>query len=369
MSSFPLLRDTPSFLSLDEVARYLGVDPPGGEAGALRVERVTPLEGAVEGALALVADPRYLKAMAASRASAFLVASRLADDVAGSPEPGVRDRPRLVVADPHRALRRILLLLHPPLEEGRRPGDAEVHPTAVVEEGAELASGVRVGPFAVVEAGARVGEGSQVGAHVVVGAGAQIGAGCRLLPQCVVYPGTLLGDRVTLHAGARVGVDGFGYVFEEGEHRHIPHVGRCVLEDDVEIGANTCIDRGSIGETRISRGTKIDNLVHVGHNSRVGTRSLITAQVGLSGSASLGAGVVVGGQAGIAGHLQVGDGARIAAQAGVIGEVPPGETVMGFPARPQREFLKATAALYRLPELVRRVRGLEGRGRGGEGDV
>lgn len=355
MRSFPLLRLPAEPLSLRDLARLLEVEPPKGPEGELRISRVATLAGAGPDALAPLAEARYLDAAADSEAGALLVAASLAGEVGESDDPRLRERPRLVVPDPPRAVRRVLLALHPELPTG----DPVVHPTAVVDPEARVAEGVRVGPYAVVEAGAEVGEGSEIGAHVVVGGRARIGPGCRLLPHAVIYPDTVLGAGVTLHAGARVGVDGFGYVFEGGGHARIPHVGGCVIEDEVEIGANACIDRGSIGETRIGRGTKIDNLVHVGHNTRVGPLGLLAAQAGISGSVRIGTGVAIGGQAGVAGHLEVGDGARLAAQAGIIGDVAPGETVLGFPARPQRTFLKATAALYRLPEVTRRLREVE----------
>ncbi len=355
MRSFPLLRLPADPVSLSDLARLLGVGLPEGPGAEVKLRRVATLEGAGPDALAPLGEARYLARAAASGAGAFLLAASLAKEVEASEDPRLRDRPRLVVSDPPRAVRRILLALHPELPAG----DPVVHPTAVVDPEARVGEGARVGPYAVVEVGAEVGEGSEIGAHVVVGARARIGPRCRLLPHAVVYPDTVLGAGVILHAGARVGVDGFGYVFEEGAHARIPHVGGCVLEDEVEVGANTCIDRGSIGETRIGRGTKIDNLVHVGHNTRVGPLGLLAAQAGISGSVVMGTGVAMGGQAGVAGHLEVGDGARLAAQAGIIGDVPPGETVLGFPARPQRTFLKATAALYRLPEVTRRLRQVE----------
>jgi UDP-3-O-[3-hydroxymyristoyl] glucosamine N-acyltransferase len=162
-----------------------------------------------------------------------------------------------------------------------------------------------------------------------------------------------LGDRVRVHAGARLGSDGFGYVFRGGRHEKIPHVGRCVVESDVEIGANTTIDRGSIDDTVIGAGTKIDNLVHIAHNVRIGRLCLIMAQVGVAGSVRVEDGVIIAGQAGIAGHHTIGAGARLAAQAGAFGDVPAGETWSGYPARPHREALRAQAALFKLPSLLR----------------
>jgi UDP-3-O-[3-hydroxymyristoyl] glucosamine N-acyltransferase len=357
MSSFPIRTPAPGGLELAVIARHLGigVEPEGGD---LQVDGVAPLHLAGPRELGLLADRRYLEAVAESRAGGLLVSRELADllDSLDAPDQANRKRPRLVVPDPHAAMRRILERLHP-----ERPWSGEIHPRSEVHPSAELGAGVRIGPFAIIEEGAVLGDRVRIGAHSVVGAGVRIGDDAMLMPQVTLYPGTELGARVVVHAGARIGVDGFGFVFEGGEHLRIPHVGRCVIEEDVEIGPNSCIDRGSIGETRIAAGSKLDNLVHIGHNVRIGARCLVTAQVGFAGSATLGKGVMLGGQAGVSGHIEVGDGARIAAQAGVIGDVPPGETVMGFPARAQREFLRATAALYRGPELVRKLRAIEAR--------
>jgi UDP-3-O-[3-hydroxymyristoyl] glucosamine N-acyltransferase len=170
-----------------------------------------------------------------------------------------------------------------------------------------------------------------------------------------LYSGTSLGARVSVHAGARLGSDGFGYVFRNGGHDKIPHIGRCIVEDDVEIGANTTIDRGSFDDTVIGAGTKIDNLVHIAHNVRIGRLCLIMAQVGVAGSTRIGDGVVLAGQAGIAGHVTIGDGARVAAQAGVFGDVPAGETWSGYPARPHRQSLRASAALLKLADIIKKL--------------
>jgi UDP-3-O-[3-hydroxymyristoyl] glucosamine N-acyltransferase len=349
MTSFPLRESLPDGLSLEVLARHLGVDPPS-HGGELRVRGIAPLDRAQPHELGLLSDPRYLDRLEGSRAGAILLRTGL--------EPGVEatGRPFLAVPDPHAAMRRILERLYP-----ERGWDGSVHPTAVVDASATLGAGVRIGPFAVVEEDVVLGDRVRVGAHAVVGAGSRVGDDALLHPGVVVYPGVELGSRVILHAGARVGVDGYGYVHEGGEHLRIPHVGGCVLEDDVEVGANSCIDRGSIGETRVGAGTKIDNLVHLGHNVRVGAGGLFVAQAGVSGSTTLGRGVIVGGQAGIGGHLEIGDGARIAGQAGIIGDVPPGETFTGFPARPHREFMRGAASQYKVPGLIRRIRELEAR--------
>lgn len=346
MSDFLLRIRSGDSTDLSDVARHLGVPDPGG--GELSITGVAPVATAGPHELGFLASERYLSGLQDSRAGALLVARDLAHHVEGD------GRPRLIVPDAHQALARLLERFFP--EGPRRHG---IHPTAVVEEGARLGEGVAVGPFAVVEAGAVIGAGTRLGAHCVVGAGAEIGEECALLPHAVVYPGTVLGRRVILHAGARIGVDGFGYVFVEGAHRKVPQVGRCVVGDDVEIGANTTLDRGSIGDTAVGEGTKIDNLVQLGHNVTVGRHAVLASQVGVAGSTRIGHGVLAGGQAGIGGHLDVGDGAQLGGQAGIIGDIAAGETVVGYPARPRREFLRVAAAQSRVPDLLKRVRALE----------
>jgi UDP-3-O-[3-hydroxymyristoyl] glucosamine N-acyltransferase len=226
-----------------------------------------------------------------------------------------------------------------------------------------LGADVAVGPHAVVGTGARLGDRVVVHAGVVVGEGVVIGDDCVLHPHATLYPGVILGDRVILHAGVRLGVDGFGYVQTAEGHVRIPHVGRCVVGDDVEIGANSTVDRGSIDDTVIGPGTKIDNLVHIGHNCRVGARVLVMAQVGLAGSSYVEDEAILAGQVGLAGHLTVGRRARIAAQSGVMADVPAGATFFGYPARPRLEAMRAIAAGYRVSEILGDLEELVERGR------
>ena len=344
-------------LSLEEVASLTGGRVEGDPE--TRIRDVAPAREAGPHDLALLADRRYLEDLEEGEAAAVLVSEELAEE-ASSPAA------RVVVDDAHRALIPLLERLHPTPE-----AEAGVHHTAVLGRDVRLGAGVTVGPYAVVEAGAEIGDGVRIGAHAVVGEGCRIGAGSVLHPHVVLYAGTVLGERVILHAGARIGVDGFGYVFTEEEHRKVPQVGGCVVADDVEIGANTTVDRGSIGRTEVGRGSKIDNLVQLGHNVRLGPLCVLASQVGVAGSTRLGAGVMCGGQVGIGGHLDVGDGVRLGGQAGVIGDVPADETWTGYPARPHREALRASALTFKLPELLRRIRALEARvGEGGpeEGD-
>jgi UDP-3-O-[3-hydroxymyristoyl] glucosamine N-acyltransferase len=305
-----------------------------------RITGVAPLDRAGAGDLSFLAAAKYATLFGRSQAGLTLVAPALAD----SPGPAAR----VIVADPHEAIISLIPRLY--AAPVRSPG---VHPTARIGRGAVILSDVTIDEYAVIQDGARIGERSWVGPHAVVGTGVSIGADVRLCAHVTVYPGTTIGERVTVHAGARLGCDGFGYVFRDGAHAKIPHVGRCVIESDVEIGANTTIDRGSVDDTIIGAGTKIDNLVHVAHNVRIGRLCLLMAQVGIAGSTHIGDGCILAGQVGVAGHRTIGDGARLAAQAGVFGNVPAGESWSGYPARPHTTALRAQATLFKLPELMR----------------
>ncbi len=318
--------------------------------GDVVVHGIAPLERAVEGQLTFLAVARYAALFADCQASVALVSPSM------SAIPG-RVRARVVVERPQEALLAILPLLF--RTQTHAPG---IDPSARLGRGVVLGAGVSIGPFVVLDEGVRLGDRVQLDAHVVVGAGVEIGDDAHLYPQVTVYAGSSLGRRVTVHSGTRIGSDGFGYVFADGVHRKIPHVGRCLVDDDVEIGANTTIDRGSIDDTVIGAGTKIDNLVMIAHNVRIGRLCLVVAQAGIAGSARIGDGCVIGGQAGIQGHHAVGDGARVGGQAGVLGDVPAGETWSGYPARPHRESLRAQAAMFKLVGLMKRLeRLIEGR--------
>jgi UDP-3-O-[3-hydroxymyristoyl] glucosamine N-acyltransferase len=311
------------------------------------VDSVAPLDRAMPNNLSILSSGKYAPMMATTRAGVVLV------------DPELRDTPgagtRVVVKQPAEKLLALLPRLYP--EQSPTPGVAA---TARIERGARLGAGVSIGEYAVIGTGAVIGDGASVGPHSVVGAGAELGPGVRLWPGVTVYPGAIVGGRSFIHAGARIGCDGFGYVFRDGAHQKIPHVGGCIIGDDVEIGANTTIDRGSIDDTVVGNGTKIDNLVHIAHNVRIGQKCLIMAQVGVAGSVAIGDGAILAGQAGISGHLSIGAGARVAAQAGVFGDIPAGETWSGYPARPHREALRASAALFKLAGMMRRLEKLLG---------
>ena len=236
-----------------------------------------------------------------------------------------------------------------------------IHPTAIVAPLAKVSERAGIGPFAVIGEDAHVGEGTQIGAHSVIGAGCWIGDHCRIHPRVTLYAGVRIGHRVEIHSGAVIGADGFGYAQGEGRYWKFPQAGIVEIADDVEIGANTTIDRGSLDDTRIAEGVKLDNLVHIAHNCQIGAHTVMAAQVGLSGSCEFGKHVVVGGQAGFGEQCYLEDGAVIGGQSGVLGgkTIRSGQTVWGTPARPLQKFKEQFAWQARLPELAARIKELE----------
>ena len=301
------------------------------------VRALAPLDRATPFDLSFLAAARYAPMYERTSAGTVLIAPEFAT----LPTTAAA---RIVVERPHDAMLTVLPSLY------RAPArEAGVHATARIGRGVALGADVTIGPYVVI------GDGAWIDAHAVVGAGVAIGRDSRLFPSVTLYSGTILGARVMVHAGVRLGSDGFGYVFRNGIHDKIPHIGRCIVEDDVEIGANSTIDRGSIDDTVIGAGTKIDNLVQIGHNVRIGRLCLIMAQVGIAGSARVGDGAVIAGQVGIAGHVSIGDRARLAGQAGAFGDVPANETWSGYPARPHRQSLRASAAVMRLADIIKKL--------------
>lgn len=316
----------------------------GGELiGSAEVELagVAPLERAGPGDLSFLAAARYLPAFQRSRAGAVLVRP---DDRSTPGGPSTR----IVVSDPYRALSGILRALFPP------PAPSwGVHPRSIIGAGSRWRGRIAIGAYTVLGRDVVLGQDCIVGPHVVIGDGVRIGDECRVGAHVTVESGSVLGGRVVLEPGARIGTRGFGYLHTATGHNALPQVGGCVLGDRVEIGANTTVDRGSLDDTTIGADTKVDNLVHVAHNVRIGARCLIMAQVGIAGSTQIEDDVTLAGQAGIADHLTIGRGATVAAQSGVIGDVPPRAIISGYPARRHREVLRQTAALRRLTTLVK----------------
>ena len=329
---------------LRDLAQSLGCAVRGD--GDVEVRRVAGIDESGPGDLTFLANSRYLPRLATTRASAVILAPEVETPL-----------PSLLSSEPYLAYARAAALLHP----CARPAPG-VHPSAQVHASAVLGHDVHVGALAVIGPRARVGARTVVHPHVVLYADVSVGEDCVLHSAVQVRDGCRLGDRVTVQNGAVIGGDGFGFARRaDGAYEKIPQVGIVVIEDDVEIGALTAIDRASMGETRVGRGTKIDNLVQVGHSVRIGSDTVIAGQVGIAGSTKIGSKVVLAGQVGVAGHLTVGDGVTATAQTGIPASVEPGALVSGYPAIENRTWLKASALFPRLPELQRRVRELERR--------
>jgi UDP-3-O-[3-hydroxymyristoyl] glucosamine N-acyltransferase len=287
------------------------------------------------------------------------VASQAACVVAGEGIP-LTGKTVLRSAQPKVAFAKAAALL---LEQ--RPIASGIHPTAIIAPLARVGANVGIGPYAIIGEVAHIGEGTQIGAHCVIGAGCWIGENCRLHARVTLYAGVRLGSRVEIHAGAVVGADGFGYAFDGEKYWKFPQAGIVEIGDDVEIGANATVDRGSLDDTRIGVGVKLDNLVHVGHNVQIGTHTVIAAQTGISGSCKLGHHVVCGGQVGMGEHCTLEDGVIAGGQSGILNgkTIRSGETVWGTPARPLEKFKEQYAWFARLPELAERVKKLEAKQR------
>jgi UDP-3-O-[3-hydroxymyristoyl] glucosamine N-acyltransferase len=332
--------------TMKELSDFLGCTLEGD--GAAHVSGVASPASARAEDLIYVESPRHLDRAAASAARCVVIAPGLS-------MPG---KNLLRAANPKLVFARAAEWLFPPA-----PIAKGIHPTALIAPSTQLAPGVAVGPYAVIEEDVQIGAGTEIGAFCFLGRGARLGEGCRLYPRVTLYAGARLANRVILHSGAVIGSDGFGYVAEDGKRWKFPQVGEVEIQDDVEIGANTTIDRGSLDRTEIGAGAKLDNLVHIAHNVSIGENTVIAAQTGISGSVVIGKNVAFGGQAGLGDHCKVEDGAVIGAQAGILpGKiVRSGQIVWGTPARPLRKFKEQFARLGRLPELAERVKRLEGR--------
>jgi UDP-3-O-[3-hydroxymyristoyl] glucosamine N-acyltransferase len=329
-----------------ELAEYLGARLQGDPRAQISGVASPELAGA--GDLIYFDSPRHQKRAADSAARCVLA------------KPGERMAGKTILeaSDPKFAFAKAARWLQPD-----RAPSAGVHPTAIIAADAKVAARVFIGPYVVIEDGAEIGAGTEIEAHCFLGRGVYVGENCRLHPRVTLYAGSRLGNHVEVHSGAVIGADGFGYVFGEGRHLKFPQIGSVEIGDDVEIGANTTIDRGSLEDTQIGDGVKIDNLVQVAHNVRVGEHSVLAAQTGVSGSSTIGTRVIVGGQVGIADHCRIDDGAIVGAQAGIPSgkTIRGGQTVWGTPARPLAKFKEQYAWFARLPELAERVRRLEGK--------
>jgi UDP-3-O-[3-hydroxymyristoyl] glucosamine N-acyltransferase len=329
-------------MKLSDVAGKLGCEMTGRD---VEITRVAGIDEAGEGDLTFVSNRKYISRIKTTKASAIIL---------GNDIPPV-EIPSLRTDDPYYAFARALeIFFDKPLPE---PG---IHPTAVIGEGVILGAGVNIGAYAVIGRGCRVGDETTIYPHTVLYPGVAAGRGCVFHSFVTVREGCRIGDRVILQNGVVVGGDGFGFAtIRDGSFYKIRQTGAVVIEDDVEIGANTTIDRAAVGNTVIRKGVKLDNLVQVGHGAEIGEHSVLAAQAGLAGSTRLGRGVMVGGQVGFAGHLEVGDGAVITAQSGTSHDVPAGAVVSGSPAFRNSDWLRSVVAFSKLPELTRRIRELE----------
>lgn len=335
-------------LTTGELAAKLGVELEGNPGAVLH--GVADLRTAGAGQLSFASSSRYLSEVAASSATAVIVPSGAQ---IAAPKPVL-----LRATDVEATFAAACALFAPPAVVMPRG----VHPQAFVSPQAKLGKNVSVGAFAVVEAEAELGEGTTLYPQTYVGHGSKLGADCLLYPFASIRERCVLGDRVILHNGAVIGGEGFGYAVDaQGVRTKIPQTGIVVLEDDVEIGANTTVDRARFGETRVGKGTKVDNLVMIAHNCHIGENSVLCSQVGLAGTTTLGKRVICAGQAGLAGHLTVGDGAVIGAQAGVPKDLPGGQMYLGAPAVPRLEFGKSLAHVASIPKLKEQLKALEAR--------
>jgi UDP-3-O-[3-hydroxymyristoyl] glucosamine N-acyltransferase len=332
-------------MTLRELAERLNAELVGA-AGCEEVQGISGLDEAAPGCVVFVESARHLALAESSPAVAVIV----------GPDIRSSSKPLLVVPKPRLAFARALGFMYPP-----RRMTGGIHPTALIGERVEIGEEVAIGPYATLGDGARIGRGTQIHALVSVGPGVSVGDECVIFPQVVLYDGVELGARVVIHSGAVIGSAGFGYVWDGDQHVRMPHIGTVVIEDDVEIGANAAVDRGTTGATRIGRGTRIDNLVQVAHNAVIGKNCLLAGQVGISGSVTLGERVMLAGQAGVSDHITMGSGAVGAAGADIIRDVPQGEVVLGRPARPIKQQLRIDAAAARLPDVLRELRDLRRR--------
>ncbi len=314
-------------------------------ASGIEISGAAPVDRAQAGDITFIANPRYLVHLEKTKASAVIL-----DKDTPCQHLAVLRNP-----NPYLTFARVLDILYP--DSARVP--VGVDSAAVVDKSARIAPTAAIGPLCHIEHGADVGEGSQLLSSVYVGKDASIGKNCLIYPGVCIMNGCRVGNNVIIHSSTVIGSDGFGFAESPEGLRKIKQVGWVEIGDDVEIGSNCSVDRGTMGPTVIGRGTKIDNLVQIAHNVQIGSNCIIVSQVGISGSTRLGNGVILAGQVGIIGHLELGDGVRVGAQSGVAKSIPAGETVLGSPAHNIKDSLRIDAALTRLPELLKRVKKLE----------
>ncbi len=328
---------------LSDIAKRLDLTLMGDDRDITGVNTLTEA-GPTE--VSFLANPKYESQLPDSKAAAVIATREYADKA---------PCPVLVSSQPYVDFARLVQIVAKPL--GRFSGQSE---QAFIHPGATVHPSVTIAPFVYIGDGAYVDEGTRLFPHVHVGEDCRIGKGCTIYPRVTLMDGTRVGNQVILHAGVVLGSDGFGFAQAAQGLEKFPQIGRVVIEDNVEIGANTTIDRAALGETRIGKGTKIDNLVQIGHNVQVGENSIIVAQVGIAGSTTLGRGVILAGQVGVAGHLSIGDGCRVAAKGGIHSSIPPQTDLGGgLPSIEYKKFLRTVTTIPKLPEMSKRLRRLE----------
>ena len=329
-----------------QIAEMIGGRVEGNENAA--VHTFAKIEEGQEGAISFLSNPKYTHFIYETKSSIVLVNDDLQLE---HPVSATLIR----VKNAYEAVARLLQLY-----EQMKPRKTGIDPLASISPNATIGQNVYIGAFAVVGDGAVVGNGSQIYPHVVIGDGVKIGQQCLLYPNVTIYQGCQLGNRVTIHAGSVIGADGFGFAPNQEGYDKIPQIGIVIIEDDVEIGANTCVDRSTMGQTILHKGVKLDNLIQVAHNCEVGENTVMSAQVGLAGSTKIGAWCMVGGQAGFAGHIHVADKTFVGAQCGVISNTKgQGEQLIGSPAMDPKLFFKASAVMKRLPEMYKELNELK----------
>ena len=328
--------------SLLAMAKAAGATPPGETDLDVEIKDVRPLDAAGEGDLSFLDNPKYLPLFTETRATACLVAPKFATQAPTGTAA-------LVTPEPYRGFAKVLALFYPDALKPKAARNGAGAPFDSIDRSARLEEGVTIEPGAVIGPEASIGSGTTIAAGTVIGYRVYIGRDCYVGPNATLTH-TLVGNRVTIHAGASIGQDGFGFAMGRAGHQKVPQIGRVIIQDDVEIGANTTIDRGALRDTVIGEGTKIDNLVQIGHNVVIGRHCIIVAQTGISGSAELGDFVALGGQVGVVGHVKIGAGAQIAGSSNVRGNVPPGVRWGGTPAKPTRLWFRELTILRQLAE-------------------
>jgi len=338
-------------VKLHDIAGFLKAELLGN--GEREISRVAKIEEAGDGDLTFLANPKYARYLSETRATAVIVGKsvvfpegRTADDLA-----------LLRVSDPYAAFVHAVAAFHPPTP----PVPPGIHGSAVIDPTVRLGDGVRISPCVVIGPRCEIGARTMIGPGAVLGEGVSVGQDCILYAHVTIREHCVLGNRVILQPGTVIGGDGFGFAPQaDGSYEKIPQIGIVVLEDDVEIGANTTIDRATLGETRVKRGTKLDNLIQVAHNVVIGENTVSAAQAGISGSTKIGKNVMIGGQVGFTGHLEIADGTKVGAQSGIHRSVQtPNTVIFGTPAMPQREAFRVQGAITQLPDLLRTVRTLQ----------